>query len=168
MKDKALHQAWIGLGTNLGDKISNLRRAIEELDQKEGKVISRSSVYESQPMGFRSDHLFFNMCIEYETSLSARDLMLFLQDIEEKMGRQKSTERYTDRLIDMDILLYDSQLINTDDLIVPHPRLHERAFVLYPLAEISPFLVHPLMQKDIQSLLEVCPDENEVRRLLHE
>lgn len=144
---------YIGLGSNLGDKKHHLQQAIELIAEKAGKIISCSSFYESKPWGFSSPNDFLNAVILTETTLSPTELLYKTQQIEREMGRtEKTGNSYADRMIDIDILFYDNQLINTPELKIPHPLIQERDFVLIPLAEIAPDFIHPVLRKSIQEL----------------
>lgn len=142
--------AYLGLGSNLGDRERNLARALELLSEKVqiGKV---SSVYETEPVGYEQQPLFLNMVCRISTRLSARQLMRLIVAVETNMGRVRSF-RNAPRSIDIDILFYDDAVVKTRHLTIPHPRLAERAFVLTPLDEIAPDLVHPEMNKSIAEL----------------
>jgi len=129
---------YLSLGSNLDDKKSNLEKAVSLISQEVGKVISVSSFYEFAPCGFQSENDFLNAVILIETSFSPVELLAKTQEIEKKMGRKtKSTETYSDRIIDIDILFYDDLIVNTPELKIPHPLWKERDFVLIPLAELS-------------------------------
>ncbi len=129
--------SYLSLGTNLGDRAANLDAAIALLSTC-GRVLRQSTIYETVPQGFQSNHLFLNMCVAIDTPLSPQELLLATQDIERQLGRtNKSRDNiYTDRVIDIDILLYEDYAITSADLTIPHPRMLERAFVRQPLEEI--------------------------------
>ncbi|MCX8053162.1 MAG: 2-amino-4-hydroxy-6-hydroxymethyldihydropteridine diphosphokinase [Armatimonadetes bacterium] len=129
--------AYLGLGANLGDRLANLREAIRRLEDAGCRVIARSSVYETEPVGITDQPDFLNAVIKVETSLTARDLLNLCKSIENEMGRVR-TNKWSPRVIDIDILLYDDSSVCEDDLVIPHAEMLKRAFVLIPLAEIAP------------------------------
>ena len=146
---------YLGLGTNLGDKERNLRMVVEKINEEIGEVTSLSSFYETAPWGFESDNSFLNAVACVETMLEPMEVLRLTQGIERELGRTiKSTDgMYHDRIIDIDILLYADLIIDTPQLKVPHPLMLERSFVMDPLCEIAPNLVHPqtkqlIKQKD--------------------
>ena len=148
-------KAYIGLGTNIGNKRRNLITAAALLAERAGDVLSISSFYETEPWGFESDNTFLNAALLLETELEPLQLLSLTQEIEKEMGRtQKSDGAYHDRIIDLDILLYDLCVINEAALVVPHPLMHKRQFVMEPLAEIAPMLVHPVLNKTMLELAE--------------
>lgn len=150
-------EVYVSLGTNLGDKDNNLRTAVRLMQERIGKVISLSSFYETAPWGFQSEHSFLNAAACIETRLSPEQLLLVTQQIERELGRtQKSSgNAYKDRLIDIDLLMYDDLQIHANQLVLPHPLMTERRFVLEPLAEIAPETIHPVTGKTIRELLEL-------------
>ena len=143
---------FIALGTNLGDRHANLRMAIDSF-KPEIRVIHESSIYETPPWGYTDQPAFLNMVIKAETKLEPYALLFYLQEKEKSLGRIKSF-RNAPREIDLDILLYDNLILDEEKLTIPHPRLHERAFVLVPLAEIAAEFEHPIMKKKINVLLQ--------------
>jgi len=151
MPVKPAKPIYLALGANLGDRTSNLRRAIEAFPPVV-KVLAESPVYETPPWGVTDQPNFLNMAVEGETRLPPLDLLHFLKDLEHSLGRLPSV-RYGPRLIDIDILFYADLLLDTPELVLPHPRLHERAFVLVPLADLAPALVHPALGKPVSALL---------------
>lgn len=134
-------KAYIGLGSNLGDREQNLQRAIGLIRETAGRVIAVSSFYYSEPQGFVSNNYFVNAALELDTQLSAPQLLKALQDIELQMGRtSKSVDgNYSDRIIDLDVLTYENISMETPELTLPHPRINERDFVLKPLRELKGF-----------------------------
>jgi 2-amino-4-hydroxy-6-hydroxymethyldihydropteridine diphosphokinase len=141
---------FLGLGSNLGDRLAHLRAALEGL--KPAYQIERvSSVYETAPQLVTDQPAFYNLVCAGYTDLAPHDLLVFLKQLEARLGRQ-ARYRYGPREIDLDILLYGDLLLSAPDLIIPHPRLAERAFVLVPLAEIAPDLLHPVLQQPISDL----------------
>jgi len=157
--------ALLGLGTNLGDREKNLKKAIENISAFAGEVISFSQIYETEPWGFRSEDHFFNMVIQIKTNLKPVDLLKQLLKIEIQMGRARGTEKYSSRIIDIDILLYENEIINKPYLKVPHPMIQERKFVLVPLCDITPAMIHPVLNKTFKVLLEECDDESIVKKI---
>lgn len=142
---------YIALGTNLGDRLANLRSAIEAL-APDVHITRESTIYETPPWGYTDQPAFLNMVVEAATSLNPRALLAYLKKREGELGRIESF-RYGPRQIDLDILFYDDLVLNEDDLQIPHPRLHERAFVLVPLADLAPDLEHPVFKQRVHSLL---------------
>ena len=143
---------YLGLGSNFGDREDNLRRAVSLLSRRES-LTALSSVYETEPWGYTSQPAFLNLACLLETSLRPQGLLELAQSVERDLGRVPSF-RYGPRVIDVDILLYGDEVIETPLLQVPHPRLWQRAFALTPLAEIAPGLAHPILGASIADLLE--------------
>ncbi len=146
--------AYIALGANLGDREQNIRAALQELDQTLGvKITKHSSLFENPAVGGPADSPpFLNAAAELSTTLTARELLHRLLEIENKLGRVRR-EKWAPRLIDLDLLIFGDQVIESEQLTIPHPLMHTRRFVLRPLAEIAPELVHPTMYRTIGALL---------------
>lgn len=142
----------IGIGSNLGNREGHCLKAIRLFSEKGILVRNRSSMHETEPWGVKDQPGFINMAVEGETGLMPARLLEILKVIEDEVGRVE-TFRWGPRVIDLDILLYDDLVMNTPELTIPHPRMHEREFVLRPLAEIAPDKVHPVLKKTIRKLL---------------
>jgi 2-amino-4-hydroxy-6-hydroxymethyldihydropteridine diphosphokinase len=153
--------AYLGLGTNLGDRKENLSKTIEAISLKMS-ISKQSSLYETTPWGYTDQPDFLNQAIEVETNLRPLRLLNFIKKTELELGRVKNF-RYGPRLIDIDILFYDDMVKTTRRLQIPHPRITERAFVLVPLYEIAPEYIHPVLKKTVARLLEELPDQTGVR-----
>lgn len=159
---------FIGLGSNMGRPLDRCREAIEYLKIMKGsQVLCCSSFYRTEPVGFLEQEWFINAVIEIRTSLAAQHLIQELQTIEGRMGRQKPV-KWGPRIIDLDILLYGQEVIQTDILTVPHPELHKRRFVLEPLYEIAPYAIHPAFGVSVAGLMERLADNNKVERIIEE
>ncbi|MBI2758042.1 MAG: 2-amino-4-hydroxy-6-hydroxymethyldihydropteridine diphosphokinase [Chloroflexi bacterium] len=142
---------YLALGTNLGDRLANLNTAIDLLSRST-VLGQRSSIYETPPWGYTDQPAFLNMAVKCETDLDAESLLKRLKQVEVQVGREQSF-RWGPRQIDIDILFYDDLVLESESLTIPHPRLHERAFVLVPLADIAPDYVHPVFKKTVTELL---------------
>ena len=146
--------AYLALGTNIGNKRRNMITAAALLAERVGDVLALSGFYETEPWGFQSENTFLNAALQLETSLSPLGLLEATQQIEVEMGRtQKSNGTYHDRIIDIDILLYDDLILQTPELTLPHPLMQDRRFVMEPLLEIAPNMVHPVFKKTVVSLM---------------
>lgn len=154
------NRVYIALGTNIGNREKNLQTALLELG-KNCEIIKKSSIYETKPVGFKDQDDFLNMVIEAETELQPTELIINLQEIEHRMGRVKEILDGP-RIIDLDILFYERQLIDTPNLKIPHPRLHKRNFVLKPLMEIAADFIHPKLKKSIQQLYKELKNPEKV------
>lgn len=154
-----MERVFLGLGSNIGHRAANVKRACRLIDQIEGvRLVRTSSLIETKPVGHEDQPDFINGVVEIETTLPPRGLLTEIKRIEHEMGRVE-TFRYGPRLIDIDILLFGDRIIDGPGLTIPHPRMHERLFVLGPLAEIAPEAVHPVLRKTILELYEALPPE---------
>lgn len=161
-----MNQVYIALGTNIEPREGHLEEALQLLaENNDIQIEKKSSIYETAPVGYADQADFLNMVIAIKTSLSPIGLLDVCQEIEQHLGR-KRTIRFGPRTIDLDILVYNQENRQTERLIIPHPRMHERAFVLVPFAEITPELMIPSIQKCVKDLLVILPEESikEVRK----
>ena len=155
-----MHTVFLALGANVGNKKENMAKAIELLSQKV-HIVKKAPIYETKPWGYTEQENFLNTVIMAETDVSPEELLAFVKQIEEKVGRQKRFQNGP-REIDIDILFYDDLILNTPNLTIPHALLHVRDFVLQPLADIAPDFVHPILHKTVQQLLERVPEVEKV------
>jgi len=153
--------AYIGLGSNMGDRVKTLRMAIQRMETL-GRIAGVSSLYETEPVGYLGQPRFLNAVVVLDTALAPVDLLHGLLGIERDLGRMRSFPN-APRTLDLDLLMVDNVILDTPELALPHPRLHERAFVLVPLAEVAPKLVHPGSGKSLQELLNSLPDQSGVK-----
>ncbi len=160
-------KVYIILGSNIGGKRSYLDKACIEIEKAIGNIELHSSFYQTSPWGFESNDEFINKAIVVNTLLDPNDIMITLLEIESNLGRVREDNKdgYQSRTIDLDILLIDDLIIENDLLIVPHPRMKERKFVLVPLAEMAGELIHPTEKRSITDLLNICEDEEDVTRV---
>jgi 2-amino-4-hydroxy-6-hydroxymethyldihydropteridine diphosphokinase len=158
-----VNKAYLSLGSNIGDRNKFLKRAIEELVKvKEINVTAQSSIYETDPVGYTDQDNFLNMAVELETSLTANRLLEVCLKIEKELGRKREI-KWGPRTLDLDILLFNNENIEAENLIIPHPRMHERAFVLIPLLELNQTLWHPAMNAPLTRVLDEIVDKEGVR-----
>ena len=158
-----MNQVFILTGSNLGNREENLAVASELINRQCGTVINTSSIYETAAWGKTDQPGFLNQALELETSLNAKQLIRRVLKVEKKMGRIRK-EKFDPRIIDIDILLFNSAVYNFDFLTIPHPELHNRRFALIPLAELAKEVIHPVFNKTISALLEKCADKLEVKK----
>ena len=157
-----MHVAYIGFGSNIGDRLGHIQNAVCALSETEGITLQKiSSVYKTDPVGYEAQAHFLNGVAAIQTDLPPLSLLHALKNIETAIGR-KHRIRWGPREIDLDILIYGDMCLQTEKLIIPHPEMHRRRFVLTPLAEIAPDLVHPVLKETIQTLLERLADDKSV------
>jgi 2-amino-4-hydroxy-6-hydroxymethyldihydropteridine diphosphokinase len=159
-----MKKVFLGLGTNMGDRTENLSKAVKRIEIEIGRVLKTSSVYETEPWGFHSEEQFLNLVLCAETVLPPGEVLKRILAIETLLGRVRGGNQYVSRVIDIDILLYEDLIIEEKNLKIPHPLLHERKFVLVPLCEIDPDLMHPGLGKTLKDLLKICPDNSKVQK----
>lgn len=158
-----VHTAYIGAGSNIGDKLLNCKNGISALTNTQNAVEKAwSRFYKTEPVDYKNQDWFINVVVKVETTLDPFELLKTLKSIERDAGRADGTIKFGPRVLDLDILLYDDWVTNSSQLIVPHPRMHKRRFVLRPICDIDPTIVHPVLKKEMQALLDVL-DENEQR-----
>lgn len=157
-------KAYLSLGSNLGNRRATLQKAVFHIQQRAGSILDISSVYENPAVGFEGDD-FLNICISLLTPLSPEALLDTLMQIEREFGRVRSEAKtYGSRTLDIDIIYYGTEVIHTDELVVPHPQMQHRNFVLKPLADIAPQFYHPVFQKDTRNLLQECKDRSKLTK----
>ncbi len=157
-----MHLAYIGFGSNIGDRLSYIQNAIHSLSESDGIALQKiSSLYETDPVGYAAQNKFLNGVAAIKTDHTPPSLLQITIDIEKSVGRQHR-KRWGPREIDLDILIYDNICINTPELVIPHPEMHLRRFVLVPFAEIAPDVVHPVFNETIRTLLERLEDDKSV------
>ena len=158
------HKVYIALGSNKGDRLKHLQDAIDRIFKQIGKINMISRVYNTPPLGFEDDAStpeFYNTCIYISTHLSANQVMQKLLSIETELGRTRNSNTgYASRTIDLDIVFFDDEVMDSEFLITPHPEMHKRKFVLQPLHDIAPKIIHPRLQKSVSELLEICEDHS--------
>jgi len=164
MKLQSSSKVIAGMGSNLGDRFSALERAMELIREEAGEITAVSSVWETEPWGFDADEQFLNMVIVLQTTLEPKRFIQLFRSIEGRMGRKKSGGgKYESRVIDLDILFWDDRVISMPGLEVPHPKLHSRRFVLEPLLEVAPEVIHPVTGLTVAEMLQFCDDNSDVR-----
>lgn len=158
-------KVYLLLGGNLGNKREIFAQAKQLISQQIGRVTGQSAIYETEPWGFESSDLFWNQVLEITTTLTPEEVLAQTQQIENTLGRIRKSDQYVSRIIDIDILFIDDLVLQTEKLIIPHPRIQERRFALVPLCELVPALLHPVFEKTIAQLLNDCPDKLNVEKV---
>ena len=158
-----MNKVFLLTGGNLEDRMQNLQKAGSLIEEYVGQILRKSSVYETAPWGNTAQPSFLNQVIEIATLLPAEKVLSTILEIEQKLGRIR-LEKMGPRMIDIDILYFNHSIFFSTNLIIPHPQLHNRRFVLVPLAEIAPEFVHPILQKNSKQLLQACDDLLEVKK----
>ena len=158
------HHAYLLLGSNMGDREGFLAFGRKEIESRTGKILKTSSIYETEAWGVSDQAPYMNTALFLETGLDPESLITVFRRIEHEAGRTDQ-KKYAPRTLDIDILFYDDLVMKSENLIIPHPRLHLRRFALVPLAEISPGIVHPLLNQSVEELLAACTDQLRVVRL---
>ncbi len=160
-----MHKVFLGIGGNIGDKRNNFFKVNEIINERLGEITAHSSIYETPAWGFYSEDPFWNQVLIIESKLEAEEILWRIHEIEEEFGRKRNKERYSSREMDIDILYFDDEYFETQSLIIPHPRIHERKFVLVPLTEIAPDFKHPLRRLTSIQMLENCRDESIIKKI---
>lgn len=160
-----MNKAVLLLGSNLGDGQLLFQQVISLIDERLGKLEIQSALYQSPPWGFEHQNDFINQVLIMNTEKNAEEVLQSCLQIEVDLGRKRTTQVYGARIIDIDVLFVNDEVMATDSLVLPHPRLHLRKFTLLPLVELIPDFVHPTLQKSIQELLVACEDNSEVRKI---
>ena len=164
-----MNEVYLCLGGNLGDCLTTFKKACVLLQQHAGSIVQQSSVYQSRAWGMDQAPDFFNQVLKIETALSPEELMALLLETEHVLGRERSSVAtgYQNRVLDIDIIFFNSLTVETEMLEIPHPRMHLRKFVLGPLCEIAPGYQHPVLHKSIEELLTLCADTTEIKKLAY-
>lgn len=153
-----MSKVYLSIGSNKGNRSVLIIKAVDEIEKKIGKIISRTSIYQSKSWGFDSND-FYNLSLLIDTDIEPKSLLINLKKIEKSMGREDIDGSYSDRFIDIDILFYDNIIIDSEDLKIPHPKIEIRKFVLVPMLEIADDYVHPILNKTIRQLDNECDDQ---------
>ncbi len=156
------HIAYISVGSNLGDKLENCQRGIKALAEAgTSRVLAQSRIYATEPVDYEDQDWFINAMVKLETSHDPYALLNQIESIQRAAGRLKDPIRFGPRILDLDIILYEDYIIDSERLVIPHPRMHKRRFVLKPICDIDPFIIHPVLKKEMQFLLERLGDEKQ-------
>jgi 2-amino-4-hydroxy-6-hydroxymethyldihydropteridine diphosphokinase len=161
-----MRHIFLSLGSNLGNRSNNLEKARKLLAAEAGLIVAESAVYETEPWGHRSESTFFNQILELDTALDPPELLKTVQHIEIRCGRRRSDVKFEARTVDIDILFFNDVQLDSDNLVIPHPLLHLRRFVLMPLADIAPLFIHPVLGTTVKELLDSCEDNHRILQQL--
>lgn len=160
-----MHQVFLSVGGNIGNKLQNLQKVRLYIKSRIGEIDGESSVYETPPWGFLADDDFWNQVLQVKTNLDPEELLSEIHAIEKLFNRKRDAGYYMSREMDIDILYFDDLILSTDKLIIPHPQLSRRLFVLVPLVELVPGMKHPILNLTNRQLLEQCDDESSIKRI---
>lgn len=158
-----MNTVFLLLGSNIGDRVSSIKEATLKLEADLGEITNTSSYYETEPWGFQSNNFFLNLVLQINTKLSPSEVLSSISEIEINLGRKRRSNIYENRPIDIDILFFNDLHIQTDQLVIPHPKLHLRNFALIPANELASNYIHPVFKKRIKDLLKICSDDSLVR-----
>ena len=158
----AIHIVYISVGSNMGDRLQNCRQGITMLTRgAKSRAIAQSRVYTTEPVDYKNQDWFINMVVKLETALDPFELLDQIEKVQRAAGRKRDVIRFGPRVLDLDILLYDDRIIESEHLIVPHPRMHQRRFVLKPICDIDPTILHPVLHQSMQSLLDQLGEDEQ-------
>lgn len=160
-----MHKVFLGIGGNIGNKQDNFSKVLRFISEDMGEIVLLSPVYETPPWGFRSVEYFWNQVLMVETSFMPEELLDKIAQIERWFGRERKPGGYTSRGMDIDILYYDDAVMETETLVIPHPLIPQRKFVLVPLADIAPGFIHPLLKLTTLQMLQNCPDISNIKKI---
>lgn len=157
-----LHIAYISAGSNIGDRLANCQKGIEALGESgDTRILAQSRAYATEPVDYKDQDWFINLVVKLETGHDPFQLLDHIESIQRAAGRLQDPIRFGPRILDLDIILYNDHVIESERLIVPHPRMHKRRFVLKPICDIDPAIVHPVLKQEMQSLLKRLGEEGQ-------
>jgi 2-amino-4-hydroxy-6-hydroxymethyldihydropteridine diphosphokinase len=160
-----MSKVFLGIGGNIGNKQANFNKVYNLIERKLGQISAKSSVYESPPWGFHAENNFWNQILIIKTGLTPEELLSKIYEIESSFGRKRKSKHYASREMDIDILYYDDIFMETETLVIPHPHMHQRLFVLVPLVEIAPDFKHPILRFTSLQMLENCKDKSVIKKV---
>ena len=157
-----LHIAYISVGSNMGDRLQNCRQGVTALTrQSHSRVLAQSRIYATEPVDYEDQDWFINLMIKLETGLDPFQLLDQIKAVQQAAGRKRDIIQFGPRILDLDIIFFDDLVIDSKRLVVPHPRMHQRRFVLQPICDIDPTIIHPVLKKDMQSLLALLGEDEQ-------